>query len=57
MQIDIISVIFNWISKQQVNLSLFLSDWYCWKLGLMNLPGHDGKVTLDKKMICNSYQK
>ena len=26
------------------------------KLGLTNLPGHDGKVTLDKKMNCNSYE-
>ena len=36
---------------------MFLSDWYCQKLGLMDLPGHDGKVTSDNKMISNSYQR
>ena len=24
---------------------------------MTDLPGHDGKVTSDKKMICNSYQR
>ena len=33
------------------HLLLFLSNWHCRKLGMTNLPGHDGKVTLDKKMI------
>ena len=26
-------------------------------MGLTNLPGHNGKVTSDKKKVCNSYQK
>ena len=53
----IIAVIFDWISKQQLNLLLFLSDWYCWKLWSTDLPDHDVKVMSDKKMICNSYQR
>ena len=56
MQIEIIAVIFDWSAKQQVNLSLFLSNWYCGKLGLTNLPGHDWRVTSDKEIICKSYQ-
>ena len=55
VQIATFSAIFNWISKQQVNLSLFLLDLYCRKFGLMNLLGYDGKLTSDKKMIWNSY--
>ena len=39
---------------RKVNLALFLSDWYCRKLGLMV---HVGKVTSDKKMICNWYSR
>ena len=27
------------------------------KLALMYLPGHDGEVTSDQKIICNSYQR
>ena len=56
MQIEIIPAISDWISKQQFS-SLFLSDWYCQKLGLMYSPGLNGKVTSDKEMICNSHQK
>ena len=26
-------------------------------MGLTNLPGHNGKVTSDKKKSCNSYQR
>ena len=43
LQIEIIASIFDWFSKQQVNLSLFLSDWFCRKLGLTDLPDHHGK--------------
>ena len=57
MQIEIIAVSFDQISKQQVNLSLFLSDRYCQELGLTDLPGHNEKVTSNKKMIRNSYQR
>ena len=50
VQIEILAAIPNQISKQLLNLLLFLSDWYCRKLELMNLPGHDEKVTLvDRK--------
>ena len=45
VQIKIIAVIFEWFYKEQVNLSLFLSD--CWRVGLADLPGHDGKVLSD----------
>ena len=55
VQIEIIAAVFGWISKQQVNLALFLSDGFYRKLGLTDLPGHAGKVMSDKKMICNWY--
>ena len=46
---------FRWISKQQLNLVSFLSDWYYEKLGFADLPGHDGKVMPDEKMIFKSH--
>lgn len=49
------AVLFVWISKQQLNLPLFLSVWYWQKLGLTNLPSRYGKEALDKEMTCNSY--
>ena len=55
VQIEIIAAIFDLISKQQVNLSLFPSDWYCRNLGLTELLAYRGKVMSDKKMIYNSY--
>ena len=39
-----------------MNFLLILPDWYCRKLGLTDLPSHDGKLTSDRKMICNPYQ-
>ena len=36
-------------------LLLFLSNWYCRKLGLTDLPAHRRKVMSDKKIICYSY--
>ena len=51
VQIEILAVVFDWISKQQLNFLLLLLDWSCRKLGLTYLPSHDGKVTSDKKMI------
>ena len=51
MQIEILASVFDWISKQQLNLSLFLWDWYCRKLKLTDLPGHDGKVTSEINFI------
>ena len=57
VQIEIPATIFDWISNQQLNLSLFLSDWYCQKLGLPNLHGRDEKVLLEKKMICKIGNK
>ena len=47
----------DWTSKQQLNLVLFLPDcWFCRKLGLTDLPGHNGKVTPDKKIISIPYE-
>ena len=57
MHVEIISAIFDWISKQQVNLSLFLFDWYYWKLGLTSLPGHDGKSASDVNLISSFYER
>ena len=57
MQAEIIVVISDGFSKQQVNFSLFLSNWYCQKLGWMDLLGYDRKVTSDKKMIFISDQR
>ena len=57
MQLKIYADTPDWISKQKLGFSLLLSDWYCRKLALMYLPGHDGKVTSDQKIICNSYQR
>ena len=37
------------------NLVMGLSDWNCRKLKLMDLLGHNGKVTSEKKMICKLY--
>ena len=51
MKVEIISAIFDRISKQQENLSLLLSDWYCQKLGLTDLPGHDGKLASDMTLF------
>ena len=45
LSIKVIAVIFDKISKQQVNLSLFLSDWYCQKLRLTTFLCQDGKST------------
>ena len=56
VQIEIVAAVYDWIFKQQLNLLLFLSDWYCGKLGLTDLPGHDGKVTSDGKMIFIAHQ-
>ena len=53
----IFAAAFDWIFKQQSNLLLCLSDVFCGKLGLTNLPGHDGKVTSDKKIIFISLQR
>ena len=48
---------FDWISEQQLNLSLFLSDWYCWKLRVTDLSGHNGKVTSYKKKFFLCHQR
>ena len=56
MQIEFLAFVFDWFIKRQLNLLLFLSDWYCRKLGLTDLPSHDEKVTLDKKIISISHQ-
>ena len=57
MQIEILAAVSDWIFKQLLNLLLFLSDWYWGKLQWTYLPGHGGKVTLDKKTIFISHQK
>ena len=57
MQIEIIAAIFDWISKQQLNLSLFLSYWYCRKLWLTDLPGRDRKVRSHMHFILSPYEK
>ena len=57
VQIEILASVFDWISKQQLNLSLFLWDWYCRKLGLTDLPGHDGKVTSAINFILSPYYR
>ena len=56
VQIEIFAFVFDWIFKQQLNLLLILSDWYCRKLGLTDLPGHDGKLISHKKIISISHQ-
>ena len=57
MQIKILTFVFHWIFKQQLNWLLILSDWYSRKLELTDLPGHDAKVTSDKTMISVSYER
>ena len=57
VQIEILASVFDWISKQQLNLSLFLWDWYCRKLELTDLPGHDGKVTAAIYFILSPYYR
>ena len=57
VQTDILAVVFDQIFKQQLNLLLFLSDRYCRNFGLTDLPGHDGKVTSNKKMIFFSHER
>ena len=39
MQIEIVAAFSDWFSKQQINLSLFLSNWCCRKLGVDGFPG------------------
>ena len=56
IQIEILAVVFDWLSKQQLSFWLFLLDWYCRKLELTGLPGHNGKVTSNKKMIFISHR-
>ena len=36
---------------------MFLSDWYCRKLVLTDLPGHDGKMTSHINFILNGYHR
>ena len=55
--IVISEAIFDWIYKQLLNVGFFLLDWYCQKLGITDLLDNDEKVTSDKKMICNLYQR
>ena len=43
LEIEILTFVFEWTSKQQLSLLLFLPDWYCRKLGWTDLPGHDWK--------------
>ena len=57
VQIEILASVFDWISKQKLNLLLFLWDSYRRKLGLMDLPGHDGKVTSDINFILSPYYR
>ena len=57
MRTEILAAVFDRISKQQLNLLFFLSEWYWGKLTLTDLPDHVGKVTSDKKMIFVSHQK
>ena len=47
----------NWISKQPVSLPLLLSDWYCQKLGLTDLPGHYEKSTSDMNLVLNFFER
>ena len=55
--IEILWSVFEWTSKQQLNLLLFLSDLYCRKLELTDLPSHDGKVTSDTNFILSPYYR
>ena len=57
LQIEILSTVFGWIAKHQLNLLLFLSDWYSRKLGLMDLLGHDGKVISHINFILSPYYR
>ena len=57
MQIETLAAVFDRISKQKLNLLLFLSDRYWGKLELTDVPGHNGKVTSDKKFIFISHQR
>ena len=57
MQTEIIADISDWFPNKQVNLSLFLPNWYCRKLGLTNLLGQDKNVTSNKKMTCQLYER
>ena len=36
---------------------MFLSDWYCQKMGLTDLPGHDRKVMSDMNFILRPYYR
>ena len=55
VQMGILAAIFNWISKQQSILLLFLSDWYCWNLVLTDLTSHKGKLISDMNFILYQY--
>ena len=50
VQIETIVAIFDWFFKQQANFLLVVSDWYCEKPGLTDLPGHDVKLTPDMNL-------
>ena len=50
VQTEILAAVFDWISKQQLSLLLFM-------LGLTDLPDHDGKVKSDRKMIFATHQR
>ena len=56
MQVESIATIFQGFSKQQVNLSLFISYWYWENWGLTNLPDQDGKSTSDMNLILSPYE-
>ena len=57
VKIEIISTSFDWISKQEVKLLLFLSNWYCRKLGLTDLPGYEKKLISDMNLILSFYER
>ena len=49
-------VIFEWFSKQQVNLSVLVLNWYWQKGWLTDFPGNGRKLTSDMILILNSYE-
>ena len=48
--------IFEWFSKQQVNLSVLVLNWYWQKGWLTDFSGNNRKLTSDMILILNSYE-
>ena len=56
-QVEIVAAIFESLSKRQINLPFFLSDWYWKNWELKHLSNHNVKGTSNMNLILSSYRR